>query len=65
VHEHVNSRVRKVDAQALVAYVGRTTVDQGWNAPRTRVSFGIRDKLLADRLSLTVRILDPFNTARQ
>ncbi|HEY2854167.1 MAG TPA: TonB-dependent receptor [Gemmatimonadaceae bacterium] len=56
---------RKVDAQALVAYVGRTTVDQGWNAPRTRVSFGIRDKLLADRLSLTVRLLDPFNTARE
>ena len=56
---------RTVDAQALVSYVGRTTVDQGWNAARTRVSFGIRDKLLADRLSLTLRILDPFSTARE
>ena len=56
---------RAIDAQALVSYVGRTTVDQGWNAARTRVSFGIRDKLLADRLSLTLRILDPFNTARE
>lgn len=56
---------RSVDAQALVSYVGRTTVDQGWNAARTRVSFGIRDKLLADRLSLTLRILDPFSTARE
>lgn len=56
---------RTVDAQALVAYVGRTTVDQGWNAARTRVSFGIRDKVLADRLSLTLRIQDPFSTARE
>ncbi|HKW10653.1 MAG TPA: TonB-dependent receptor [Gemmatimonadaceae bacterium] len=56
---------RTVDAQALVSYVGRTTVDQGWNAPRTRVSVGIRDKLLADRLSITMRIIDPFSTARE
>jgi hypothetical protein len=56
---------RAVDAQALVSYVGRTTVDQGWNAARTRVSFGIRDKLLADRLSLTLRVIDPFSTARE
>jgi len=55
---------RKIDAQALVSYTGRATVDQGWNAARTRVSFGLRDKLLADRLSLTLRINDPFNTAR-
>jgi|tagenome__1003787_1003787.scaffolds.fasta_scaffold20985789_3 outer membrane cobalamin receptor len=56
---------RTVDAQALVSYVGRTTVTQGWNAPRTRVSFGIREKLLADRMSVTLRILDPFSTARE
>ena len=54
-----------VDAQALVSYVGRTTVLQGWNAARTRVSFGIRDKLMANRLSLTMRIIDPFSTARE
>ena len=56
---------RTVDAQALVSYIGRTTVDQGWNAPRTRVSVGIRDKVMADRLSLTLRIIDPFSTARE
>jgi hypothetical protein len=56
---------RTVDAQALVSYLGRTTVAQGWNAQRTRVSLGIRDKLLADRLSLTLRIIDPFSTARE
>jgi outer membrane receptor protein involved in Fe transport len=56
---------RTVDAQALVSYVGRTTVEQGWNAARTRVSFGIRDKLVADRLSVTLRVIDPFSTARE
>lgn len=52
---------RSIDAQALVAYFGRTTVPQGWNAARTRVSLGIRDKLMADRLNLTMRIIDPFS----
>ena len=56
---------RTVDAQALVSYAGRTTVAQGWNAARTRVSVGLRDKLMADRLSLTLRLLDPFSTARE
>jgi outer membrane receptor protein involved in Fe transport len=56
---------RSVDAQALVSYVGRATVAQGWNAARTRVSVGIRDKLLADRMSVTLRIIDPFSTARE
>lgn len=54
-----------VDAQALVAYAGRTTVEQGWNAARTRVSFGVRDRLIGDRLSLTLRVIDPFRTARE
>ncbi|MDB4875550.1 MAG: hypothetical protein JWM41_1996 [Gemmatimonadetes bacterium] len=53
-----------VDAQALVSYVGRTTVEQGWNGARTRVSLGFRDKVLADRLSLTLRVIDPFSTTR-
>ncbi len=54
-----------IDAQTLVSYVGHTNVAQGWNAARTRVSFGIRDKLMADRLSLTLRVTDPFSTARE
>jgi outer membrane receptor protein involved in Fe transport len=53
-----------VDAQVLVSYVGHTTIEQGWTAARTRVSVGVRDKLMADRLSLTLRIIDPFNTSR-
>ena len=54
---------RSIDAQALVGYSGRTTVPQGWNAARTRVSLGIRDRLMADRMSLTMRIIDPFSTS--
>lgn len=40
-------------------------MDQGWNAARTRVSFGIRDNLMSDRLSLTLRVADPLGTARE
>lgn len=54
-----------IDAQALVSYVAPMTVEQGWNAARTRVSAAVRDKLVADRLSLTLRITDPFNMARE
>lgn len=54
-----------IDAQALVAYVAPVTVEQGWNAARTRVSMAVRQKLMADRLSLTLRVADPFNTARE
>jgi outer membrane cobalamin receptor len=56
---------RTIDAQALVAYVAPMTVEQGWNAARTRVSAAIRDKLVSDRLSLTLRITDPFSMARE
>jgi len=52
---------RNIDTQALVSYSGRTTVPQGWNAARARVSLGIRDKVMGDRLSLTLRIIDPFS----
>ena len=41
------------------------TVEQGWNAARTRVSAAIRDKVAGDRLSLTLRGTDPFNMARE
>lgn len=54
-----------IDAQALVSYVAPMTVEQGWNAARTRVSAAVRDKLVADRLSLTLRVSDPFNMARE
>jgi len=51
-----------VDLQALVTYVAPMTVEQGRNAARARVSLAIRQKLMNDKLNLTLRILDPFNT---
>ncbi len=51
------------DAQAILSYRGPTTVEQGRNAGQTRVSLAARKKLMNDRLSLTLRIIDPFNTS--
>ncbi len=50
------------DTQAIVSYRGPTTVEQGKLGSQTRVSLAARKKLMADRLSLTLRIIDPFNT---
>ena len=56
---------RTLDAQMLVAYTAPMNVEQGRNGARTRVSTAVRQKLMADRLSLTLRVIDPFNTARE
>jgi hypothetical protein len=40
-------------------------VEQGWNASRTQVNFAARRKLMDDRLSLTLRAIDPFDTSRE
>jgi hypothetical protein len=52
-----------VDLQALVSYVAPMTVEQGRNAARARVSLAVRQKLMNDQLNLTLRIIDPFNSA--
>jgi len=52
-----------VDLQALVTYVAPMTVEQGRNAARARVSLAIRQKLMNDQMNLTLRIIDPFNSA--
>jgi hypothetical protein len=63
---NVTFRVSKVvDAQALVTYQAPTDVEQGRNAARTRVSFAARRKFMDDQLGVTLRILDPFSTARE
>jgi hypothetical protein len=54
-----------VDAQALVNYQAAQDVEQGRNASRTRVNFAARKKLRNDRLNVTLRVNDPFNTARE
>ena len=53
------------DMQALLSYQSPMTVEQGRNASRTRFSFAARQKLRNDRLSLTLRVIDPFDTSRE
>lgn len=56
---------KTLDVQAILSYRGATTVEQGRNASQTRISLAARKKLMNDRLSLTLRIIDPFNTSRE
>ena len=56
---------RTIDFQALLSYQAPMTVEQGWNASRTRFSLAAREKLMGDRLSVTLRVIDPFNSSRE
>jgi outer membrane cobalamin receptor len=53
------------DLQTLLFYQAPMTVEQGKNASRTRFSFALRQKLMQDKMSLTLRVIDPFNTSRE
>jgi outer membrane cobalamin receptor len=53
------------DLQSLLFYQAPMTVEQGRNASRMRFSFAARQKLMDDQLSLTLRVIDPFNTSRE
>jgi hypothetical protein len=59
---HVSSTV---DLQTLLSYQAPMTVEQGKNASRTRFSLALRQKLMQDKMSLTLRVIDPFNTSRE
>jgi outer membrane cobalamin receptor len=54
-----------VDVQALFSYQAAQTVEQGTNSSRTQFSFAARQKLMEDQLSLTLRVIDPFDTAHE
>jgi hypothetical protein len=54
-----------VDVQTLLSYPAPMIVEQGRNASRTRLSAAVRQKLMNDQMSLTLRIIDPFNTSRE
>jgi len=56
---------RTVDVQALLSYQAPMTVEQGRNAGRSRFTLAARKKLLEDRMSVTLRVVDPFNTSRE
>ena len=59
-------RVSKtVDVQALFSYQAAMTVEQGTNASRTQFNVAGRQKFLDDQLSLTLRVIDPFNTSHE
>jgi hypothetical protein len=52
-----------VDVQTLLSYQAPMIVEQGRNAARTRFSVAARQKLMNDQLSLTLRVIDPFNSS--
>lgn len=56
---------RTLDLQTLVSYQAPMTVEQGRISSRTRVSFAARQKLMQDQTSVTLRVVDPFNTSRE
>ncbi|MEO8562267.1 MAG: TonB-dependent receptor [bacterium] len=59
-------RVSKTqDVQTLLFYQAPMTVEQGRVAARTRFSLAGRQKLMSDQLSLTLRVIDPFNASRE
>jgi hypothetical protein len=59
-------RVSKtIDLQSLLFYQAPMTVEQGRIASRTRFSLAGRQKLMSDQLSLTLRVIDPFDTSRE
>jgi hypothetical protein len=59
-------RVSKTfDMQALLSYRAAMTVEQGRTLSQTRVNLAARQKLMNDRVNVTVRVLDPFRTERE
>ena len=56
---------KAIDAQALVNYTAAMDIEQGRNASRTRVNLAMRQKFMQDRMNVTLRVNDPFSTARE
>ncbi|MDB4913309.1 MAG: hypothetical protein JWM95_953 [Gemmatimonadetes bacterium] len=54
-----------LDVQGLLSYQAAMNVEQGRNASRTQFSLAARQKLMQDQLSVTMRVIDPFNTSRE
>jgi hypothetical protein len=54
-----------VDVQALFSYQPAMTVEQGRNGSRAQFGMAARQKLMEDQLSLTLRVIDPFNTSHE
>ena len=54
-----------LDLQTLLSYQAPLTVEQGRISSRTRVSLAARQKLMQDQMSVTLRVIDPFNSSRE
>ena len=54
-----------LDLQSLLFYMAPMTIEQGRMASRVRFSVAARKKLVADQLSLALRVTDPFNASRE
>ncbi len=54
-----------LDLQALLFYQAPMTVEQGRAGSRTRFSLAAREKLMDDRVNVTLRVIDPFNTSTE
>ena len=59
-------RVSKtVDVQALFTYQAAQAVEQGTNSSRTQFNLAARQKFMEDQLSVTLRVIDPFDTSHE
>src|SRR6267378_3540406 len=56
---------RTLDVQTLLSYQAPMTVEQGRNASRTRFTLAARQRVMNDQMSVTLRVIDPFNTSRE
>ncbi len=54
-----------LDWQGLLSYQAPMAVEQGRNGSRTRFSFALRQKLEGQRLSITLRVIDPFDISTE
>jgi outer membrane cobalamin receptor len=54
-----------LDFQTLLFYRAPMTVEQGRIDSRLRFSLAARKKLMDDKLSVALRLIDPFNSSRQ
>lgn len=53
------------DVQALLTYQAAMAIEQGTSSSRTQFNLAVRRKLDQDRLSLTLRVIDPFDTSHE
>ena len=56
---------KTLDVQGLLSYTPAMTVEQGRTFSRTQFNLAGRKKLMDDQLSVTLRVIDPFDTSRE